>query len=851
MSIAEGKPGVTDVCGQENSRMAHTAEKGRQDKDCSNWQGRPAQYLQYDTDRWLMPYSLLEQILFKGEIKTVSSMADDYKARLTLLPWSENIVKLEFGRPSTMIEELLFPKRAANVNRQGNWRLSETEQGTILSFQSRKIVKFNVTGNGDSLIFAQTIGDEDRVYGLGEKYARLNRRFKTFNMWNTDQFNHLPTGDPAYVSIPFYIVASKGSYTGIFFSYAGFSKFDTGVERKDAITVTINSKEAALYVIHGETPAEIISRYSEITGKPLLPPKWAVGYNQCRYSYKTESEVLDMAATFRHKKIPCDAIWLDIDYMEDYMNFTWDKRKFPNPRAMLDKIHSIGFKLVTILDVGIKVEKGYSGYETLKKADGFLKNGEDRDFLGSVWPGICAFPDFLRTDVRELWGNCIGEWVKQGIDGVWLDMNEPSIFVMIDAARELIEFITRSESLAGYDSLLADSNFIMTLRDKAASLSPNSIFKGIGHMPLGSFHTGDNGEKHSDLELHNAYSTMEVMATAASFKVNNPGKRWFILSRSGYAGIQQYAAVWTGDNQSDWGHLAISIPQLLSLGLSGVPFVGADVGGFSDDADPELLARWTQLGAFYPFFRNHTVKGSARQEPWSFGKKYEKIISDAIKLRYRILPQIYWLLVKSHREGIPVMRPMFYEFPDDSEAYDIDDQFMLGSEILVAPVISPGARARGVYLPLCKWLNMWTGEVAGPGWHFVDAPLNRIPYFLKEDTGIVMAGPVDNTQKEWKLRVEVFLETQACIRVYDDDGESLAESLSYEVKLCFVRRKDNIDVDGEVICDGFGRNGKIEVRVHSMKPVNSVRFLGNTVNTTRTGDAVSFRINIGDLLDRS
>lgn len=533
---------------------------------------------------------------------------------------------------------------------RGGWLCGYRVGGSLLLRMVRPRVE------GGRILISHMLERGEHVYGLGEKYARLDRRFKRFHFFNVDQSVHLPLGDPMYKSIPFYIIARPGKAYGIFVDHPGYMYIDTGVENVERVKLVIEGRLATIYLFAGGL-YEILDEYTRLTGRPFMPPKWALGYHQCRWSYESQEEALEVAREFRRRGIPLDAVWLDIDYMDGYRLFTWNRERFPDPHRLADELHSMGVRLVTIVDVGVKAERGYNVYERGLEIDTFLKTPEGDLFRGSVWPGLCVFPDFLRGNVRKYWADLVADFVSIGIDGLWLDMNEPAIFYMEKALRDMVAEL--SELLRTGDVEGAGNRVIWW----SNRIGTGFVNKGVGKVEVPAVHRNDDGQAVPHSEIHNAYSLLEAEATKEGLEKARPGKRWFILTRSAYAGIQRVAAVWTGDNQSDWGHMAVSIPMILGLGLSGVPFAGADVGGFGDDVDPEMLVRWTQLGAFYPFFRNHSVKGTRRQEPWVFGEPWTEYVAEAIKLRYRYLPYIYALFAEAHRSGKPVARPLFAEFP--------------------------------------------------------------------------------------------------------------------------------------------------------------------------------------------
>ena len=696
---------------------------------------------------------------------------------LTYEPLSNNILKISAwreGREESLrkLEELLklIPATTATDAQHTvkAWDVRIEEASLKISWEGKALTELSVTSPKDGMLVLEHHAGDSYVYGLGEKYGPLDRRGRVYRLWNVDQPVHLPLGEPMYASIPFYLALKPGKYLGVFINHAGYAEVDVGARSPGLVRTSIYGDALVAYVIAGKSPLEVIEAYTSLTGKPYLPPKWALGYHQSRYSYMSSEEVLNVAKAFREKGIPCDAIHLDIDYMEGYRVFTWSSN-FSEPKKLAKELRKLGNRLVTILDVGVKEERGYGVFEEGLTNNAFMKTPDGELFRGGVWPGVCVFPDFLRKDVREWWGDLVArELLSKGVSGVWLDMNEPAIFYKV----------SDTESVARKVSTLLSEGRTRELGEllrKAPALISTYGWPWLGVPRIDAVHEAGDGLKAHHGDIHNAYPLLEAEATHRAFRKHSPGSRWFILSRAAYAGIQKYAAVWSGDNQSCWEHLSVSIPMLLNMSLSGLHFVGADVGGFEGDTEPELLLRWTQLGAFYPFFRNHSSKGTRRQEPWVFGPRWEELIADAIRLRYRFLPYLYNVFVEVSRSGKPVMRALFLEFPEDERSYTISDEFMVGKSLLVAPVTAPGKEARAVYLPVVKWVNYWTGEVLEPGWKLVNAPLNRIPLFLREDTAVITTDPKQTAYDAWDpLYVESFVNHEAEAIIYDDDGESLS-----------------------------------------------------------------------------
>lgn len=564
----------------------------------------------------------------------------------------------------------------------------------------------------------------ERIYGLGETTGFLNKSGEKYTMWNSDVFDpHVPEIESLYQSIPFMIHFYQGSSFGLYLDNPGKSEFDMR-NYENGYRIRIKTGKMDLYVIAGPSLKEVVSSYSELTGTMPMPPLWAIGYHQSRYSYKSQEEVLSVAETFRQKNIPCDAIYLDIHYMDEFKVFTFNPERFPAPEQMVEKLNELGFRVVPIVDPGIKVDENYPVYQDGIENEMFCRKPEGDHFVGPVWPGESVFPDYTNDKVRQWWGKLLAFYTGLGITGIWNDMNEPSVF-----------------------------NETKT-------------------MDLDVVHENDGTPKTHE-EIHNLYGFMMAKATYEGLRKLLSGERPFALTRSGFAGIQRYAAVWTGDNRSYWEHLAMSVPMLLNLGLSGVPFCGADIGGFGHHANGELLARWTQLGVFTPFCRNHSMDHTLYQEPWRFGDEITSICRKYIQMRYQWMPYWYSLFYQASIDGLPVMRPLVMEYPDDPETYDISDQYLVGEYVLIAPVIRPHTKFRVVYLPEGTWYDYWSGtSYRGESYIMANAALDTLPIFIRAGA-VIPTGPVVQHMKGYgfeKTQFEIYAGGSGSILYYEDDG---------------------------------------------------------------------------------
>lgn len=602
---------------------------------------------------------------------------------------------------------------------------------TVQDSQGRTIVRDHESSMGhtakNEVICFKEMHPDDHFYGFGEKTSFLDKRGEKMTMWNTDVYApHNPEIDALYQSIPYFMAIRNGNAYGLFFDNTFKSVFDM---KSSSETYCFGAEGGQLdyYLFAGPKPKDVVEQYTEITGRMPLPPKWAIGYHQSRYSYESEQEVRDLVKEFRERDIPLDAIYLDIHYMDGYRVFTFDDERFPNPEKLVADLKQEGIRVIPIVDPGVKEDPEYPIYQEGVNGDYFCKYLEGNIYFGDVWPGNSAFPDFTSEDARKWWGEKHHFYSEMGIEGIWNDMNEPAVF---------------SETKT---------------------------------MDLKVMHKNDGNPK-THRELHNLYGLLMGEATYEGMKSHLDGKRPFLLTRAGFAGVQRYSTVWTGDNRSFWEHLQMSLPMCMNLGMSGIPFCGPDVGGFAHDTTGQLLTRWTQVGMFTPYFRNHSVLGSIRQEPWSFGEEYGQIIRKYIQERYVWLPYLYTLFHEASLTGVPVMRPLVFEYPEDQHTFNLSDQFMIGSDVVVAPIMKPDTFHRVVYLPEGSWVNYWTDEkLEGCKHHLIEADMATMPIFIKEGAVLVHGSVKNSTEEnESEIKVHVYPSENGLspFVYYEDDGKT-------------------------------------------------------------------------------
>ncbi|MBK1832882.1 glycoside hydrolase family 31 protein [Roseibacillus ishigakijimensis] len=583
---------------------------------------------------------------------------------------------------------------------------------------------------GNIVQHSRRIQPREIFYGLGDKSCHSEIRGRRFELWGSDTYAYGTETDPLYKNIPFFIGIHHGKAYGIFFDSTHRSYFDFGKERADVSSFWAQGGLMNFYYIHGPSVAEVVRRFAKLTGVPELPPLWSLGFHQCKWSYRTEKELTTLAQGFLDHEIPCDALYVDIDYMDGYRCFTWNLEAFPRPGEMIRELEGKGFKTVAIIDPGIKVDPGYFVYDEGIAGDHFCKEMDGDIYTGKVWPGDCHFPDFTKPSVRDWWAGLFDGLIKDdGLAGIWNDMNEPADFN-------------------------DDKTFPRHIR-----------------------HDYD-GHPCSHRRAHNVYGTQMIRATREGIARFNGGKRPFAITRSAYAGAWRYACAWTGDNISTWEHLRIANLQCQRLNLSGYSFVGSDIGGFLDQTNGELFTRWIQLGIFHPFCRVHSSGEHGDQEPWSFGEPYTSIVRKFLELRYRLLPYFYTTFYQHIEKGDPMLRPLIYLDHTDSETIHRADEFAVGDNLMVCPVQEKEAKGRWMYLTKGHYYNYWTDElVCGGEEIFCEAELDRIPLFVR--SGALL--PLDPVrQYSWQKvsapqEHHLYLPTESCgaveSQLYADSGD--------------------------------------------------------------------------------
>jgi alpha-glucosidase len=611
------------------------------------------------------------------------------------------------------------------------------ERGNALGF----------TQLNDSFLLRRKLAPSDSFYGLGERTGAFDRRGRRFTLWNVDVLhddilrqNRLyekdvtlsgksTEFDPYYATIPFFYHARDGhelEMAGFFIDngYKGNVEFG-----RDELSVLFAGGQYTEYVFAGPSMRDVLAAYTFITGRMPLPPLWSLGHHQCRWHDYSDSELVALGKRYRDRDIPCDALWLDIGYMDGYRVFTWHPERFPDPARLLATLNELGFRAVTIVDPGIKYEPSYPVFDAAREQNLLCKTPGGAIYVGQVWPGRTAFPDFVKPETQSFWGELNGRLRELGVAGIWNDMNEPA----------------------------------------------------TGDVEPFAMSFDRDGANHPHERYHNQYALLMALSTFQGLKNARPEERPFILSRAGFAGIQRVAAQWLGDNYSEWEHLEMGVAMALGMGVSGQAFIGADIPGFAGNASNELAARWFEYGALTPFCRCHNCQGFEDHYPWSFGSGVERVAREALRLRYRLLPYLYATFLEASESGAPVQRPLVFEFQSDLESRRVEDQFLLGKALLVAPVTKAGETARHVYLPPGEWIDFHSGvRYAGERYLSVPAPLGQIPLFGRAGFVIPMLEQAPASTHGFhpeRVELHVFVPERdgtSSSALYEDDGISTA-----------------------------------------------------------------------------
>ena len=668
-----------------------------------------------------------------------------------------------------------------------------------LEVQNGDVPYFTVVKTEEQLQFEYTLENEEKVYGLGENVRGINKRGWIYKSCCADEPNHVEDRTSLYASHNFLVLDGGKEQFGVFFDYPGIITFDLGYTHLNELKITLSEPDADVYVMTGESILDIVKQFCQLIGRSYIPPKWAFGYQQSRWGYMDEDDIREVVKGHREKKIPLESIYMDIDYMERFKDFTVNQERFPDFPEFVKEMKAQHIHLVPIIDAGVKVEEGYDVYEEGIEKGYFCKKENGEYFVAGVWPGKVHFPDVLNKEAREWFGNKYQVLLDQGIEGFWNDMNEPSIFFAQDRMDETFDKIAE-------------------LKDKNLDLDTFQQFTGlVGSLANNTddfkkFYHNVDGKMMRHDKVHNLFGYNMTRAAGEAFERLSPEKRILMFSRSSYIGMHRYGGIWTGDNKSWWNHLLLNLRMMPSLNMVGILYTGADIGGFGADATEDLVMRWIQLAMFSPLMRNHSAMGTREQEVYRFDhvEEFGKIIN----IRYGLLAYIYSEYMKSALNSEMYFKPLSFVYTDDEFASQVEDQLLVGDSLMIAPVYNQNAKGRYVYLPeemamlRFRGVDDYDTEILPAGHHYVEAGLFEMLVFVRPDKILVLTdgGEYADEVDCDHVKALAFVKTKAEYVWYEDDGMGK----DYENPDNYGRI--TIEKDGNCVYTG-SREKKIEVKL--------------------------------------
>lgn len=628
--------------------------------------------------------------------------------------------------------------------------------------------------------FIFTMDSKTRVYGLGEANRGINKRGFKYVSYCTDDPSHTEEKESLYGAHNFIIIDNENEKFGVFFDNPGRVTFDIGFTNMNEISISPEYMDMYVYIIEGNRILDIVKEFREIIGRSYIAPKWAFGFGQSRWSYENQDRVDDVVKGYEENNMLISSVYMDIDYMKDYKDFTINEERFKKFPKYVNKLKEKGIRLVPIIDAGVKIEEGYDVYEEGVKNNYFVKDEDGKDYITAVWPGLTHFPDFLNSDARKWFGDKYKTLTDMGIEGFWNDMNEPAIFYSQNKVNEIRNIIEEINS----DS---DDSAILDVRWKYSTLANNiDDYKAMYH--------NIDGQIVNHNKVHNIYGYNMSRAAGEAFERIDENKRFLMFSRASYIGMHRYSGIWMGDNCSWWSHILLNLKMLPSLNMCGFLYIGADIGGFGNNASEDLVMRWMELGVFTPLMRNHSALGTRNQECYNF--EHKRDFKNILDVRYRLIPYIYSEYMKAALNGEMMFKPLAFEFEEDEMACEVEDQLLLGN-IMITPVYTQNASGRYVYLPenmtFVKFLddgNIYTEELE-KGVHYIKVEVNEIPFFIRDGVNIlVVKKDVIQNNKNRKSIMdctinysEADFETigiskdKYCYELYCDDGISKKYSI--------------------------------------------------------------------------
>ena len=666
--------------------------------------------------------------------------------------------------------------------------LIETDTVVLKSFQEIKenIKYLKVKGNNE---FEYNMLEDDIIYGLGENMRGLNKRGWIYESFCTDEFSHGPNKKSLYASHNFLLIYGEKIF-GVFIDYPGRVIFDVGFKSKDILNIKIEDENFDLYIIGGKNLNEIAKNFRKLIGKSYVPPKWAFGYQQSRWSYENDDVIKNVFTQFKNRNIPLDCICLDIDYMDNFKDFTISRERFLKFQELVKELKEEGVRLIPIIDAGVKIENGYDVYEEGIKNNYFCVDENNKPFVAAVWPGKVHFTDFLNEEARKWFGSKYKFLIDKGIEGFWNDMNEPAIFYSEKRLKEAFETIKNAENKN------LDIYTFFDIRDIFPRLSNNlEDYK--------SFYHNINGKLVRHDKVHNLYGYNMTRSAYEGLLDIDKNKRFLLFTRASHIGMHRYGGIWTGDNTSSFENLEVNIKMMANLNLCGFVYSGADTGGFGENVTDDLILRWFAFSMFTPLFRNHSSIGTRMQEPYSFGKEIEEGLIGIINLRYSLVHYIYSEFMKSIKNDELYFTPLTFSYKDKF-LNSVEDQLLIGESIMVAPVYKQNQNGRYVYLPeeMLLWkaseTNKFYYEVLEKGHHYIDVKLNEVPIFIRKNKMLVLGNPSKNIESlNYKeLNIIAFVEDKAEYTLYNDDGitkEYEKENFS-EINIIIIKENEEYKI---------------------------------------------------------
>ena len=641
-------------------------------------------------------------------------------------------------------------------------RALQAEKGPVPHF---------VTGEKEGKVtFTISLNKDDMIFGLGEAVRGINKRGHLYRAWNSDDFSHTENKASIYASHNLLLFFGPQKLFGVYFDDPGAVEFDLGYTRGDTAAMTSENGDLSVYIIEGESLTAICREFRGLIGRSYLPPKWAFGYIQSRWGYESDPELRQVVKEHRDRHIPLDGVCMDIDYMDDYKDFTWDEKKFPDLKKFNQDMRDEHIRLIPIIDAGVKQLKGYDTCDEGLEKGYFVKKADGKPFVGAVWPGRSYFPDFLREDVRVWFGDQYGKLMDQGVEGFWNDMNEPALFYSEESIAEAFEVADklRHENL--------DIHSAFALKDAFNGTANNmEDYRRFYHEVDGKTIRHD--------KVHNLYGAFMTRAADEGFRRYDASKRFLMFSRASFIGAHRYGGVWQGDNNSWWAHIKLNLQMLPSLNMCGFLYTGADLGGFGCNTTEDLLLRWLQLGVFTPLMRNHSAKGTREQEAYRFANWED--MRDILTVRYALVPYLYSEFMKAALTDGMYFRPLAFDYPTDDTACRVEDQVMLGEDCMIAPVYEQNVRGRHVYLPedmlMVRFRSAQDYDLTPmeAGHYWIEMALDEMPLFIRRGHVIPLAKPAEYVEgiDHTDLKLLGWLDEGVTITLYNDDGYTTAPNL--------------------------------------------------------------------------